>query len=109
MSSEDASGNDISRRGNHRHRTKARGEYSFNASGYYVKAPNCALVNGRLQFVGIPLQQGTLDLGVFVYNLFDKTYRIQGIDFGAALGWAVSGYGAPRPFCLQLTHNLSAS
>ena len=64
-----------------------------------------AVVNGRLQFVGIPLQKGSLDLAVFAQNLFDRKYRVHGIDFGASVGWAGNIYGAPRTFGLQLTYN----
>ena len=59
------------------------------------------MVNGRLQFADIPLQKGSLDLAVFGRNLFDRKYRTFGIDFGAALGWAVNTYGDPRTFGLQ--------
>lgn len=68
-----------------------------------------ALVNGRLQLGGVPLQKGSLDLAVFANNLFDRKYRAQGIDFGPALGLAGNNYGDPRTFGLQLTYNFSAS
>ena len=73
------------------------------------EAPNYAVVNGRLQFAGIPLQKGTLDLAIFGANLFDKKYRRMGIDFGPTFGYAVNTYGFPRTFGLQLTYNLNAS
>ncbi|MBP1685988.1 MAG: TonB-dependent receptor [Deltaproteobacteria bacterium] len=73
-----------------------------------MKAPNYAVVNGRLQFVDIPLQKGSLDLSVFGRNLFDKKYRIAGVDFGQTIGWSTNFYGAPRTFGLQLTYNLTA-
>jgi len=66
-----------------------------------------AVVNGRLQFVGIPLEKGTLDLAVFGENLFDRKYRTWGIDFSSSLGWAANGYGVPRTFGLQLTYNFT--
>lgn len=74
-----------------------------------VKGANYALVNGRVQFVDIPLRRGSLDLAAFGQNLFDKKYRNAGVDFGAGLGWATSTYGAPRTFGLQLTYNFTAS
>jgi len=73
-----------------------------------MKAPNYAVVNGRLQFAGIPLQKGSLDLAVVGRNLFDKKYRTAGVDFGPQLGWSTNFYGAPRTFGLQLTYNVTA-
>jgi iron complex outermembrane receptor protein len=67
-----------------------------------------ALVNGRLQFAGIPLQKGRLDLAVFGRNLLDRKYRTYGIDFGPQFGYAVNNYGNPRTFGLQLTYNFTA-
>ncbi|MBP1688925.1 MAG: TonB-dependent receptor [Deltaproteobacteria bacterium] len=79
------------------------------AGAQAMKAPNYAVVNGRLQLAEIPLQQGTLDLALFGRNLFDKKYRIYGIDFGSQLGLAGNAYGDPRTFGLGLTYNFSAS
>ena len=67
-----------------------------------------ALVNGRLAYTGIPLQQGSLDVAVFGRNLFDRKYRTHGIDFGSSLGWSGNNYGAPRTFGLELTYNFTA-
>jgi iron complex outermembrane receptor protein len=64
-----------------------------------------ALVNGRLQYVGIPLQRGTLDLALFARNLLDQKYRTYGIDFGPQLGYSGNVYGNPRTFGVQLTYN----
>ncbi|MFN8624758.1 MAG: TonB-dependent receptor [Candidatus Binatia bacterium] len=72
-----------------------------------MKAPNYAVVDGRIQFAGIPLQKGSLDVAVFSRNLFDRKYRISGVDFGQALGWAQNSYGFPRTFGLQLTYNFA--
>ncbi len=68
-----------------------------------------ALVNGRLQYAGIPLQKGTLDLALFTRNLLDQKYRTYGIDFGPGLGYAGNLYGNPRTFGLQMTYNFQAS
>jgi iron complex outermembrane receptor protein len=68
-----------------------------------------ALVNGRIQFVDIPLDKGSLDVAVFGRNLFDRKYRSYGIDFSAALGWAGNNYGPPRTFGLGLTYHFTAS
>lgn len=70
---------------------------------------NYSVWDGRLQFAGIPLQRGSLDIAVFSRNLFDRKYRTAGVDVGASLGWSVNNYGDPRTFGLQLTYNLSAS
>jgi len=70
---------------------------------------NYAIFNGRLQFAEIPLSKGTLDLSVFGYNLFDRKYRIYGIDFGAQLGVAGNSYGNPRTFGIGLSYNFTAS
>ena len=70
-------------------------------------APNYALVNGRLQFAGIPLAKGSLNLAVFGRNLFDKEYRNFGIDFSPAVGWSIDTYGPPRTFGLELAYNFS--
>ncbi|MBP1687250.1 MAG: TonB-dependent receptor [Deltaproteobacteria bacterium] len=70
---------------------------------------NYALVNGRVQLIGVPLQKGSVDLAVFGRNLFDRKYRVYGIDFGSSLGWAGNNYGEPRTFGLQLTYNFTAS
>jgi iron complex outermembrane recepter protein len=68
-----------------------------------------ALVNGRLAYTGIPLQKGTLDIAVFGRNLFDRKYRVYGIDFGSQLGFAGNLYGDPRTFGVQLSYNFTAS
>ena len=73
-----------------------------------MKGWNYAVVNGRLQFVGIPLQKGSLDLAVFGRNLFDRKYRTFGVDFGPSVGWSGNNYGNPRTFGLQLTYNFTA-
>jgi len=67
-----------------------------------------AVFNGRIQFVGIPLQQGSLDIAVFAHNLLDRWYRGHGFDL-ASLGWKGSVYGPPRTFGLALTYNFKAS
>jgi iron complex outermembrane receptor protein len=67
-----------------------------------------AVVNGRIQFAGIPLQHGSLDIAVFGQNLFDRWYRGHGFDL-ASLGWKGSVYGPPRTFGLALTYNFKAS
>jgi len=67
-----------------------------------------AVVNGRLAYTGIPLQKGTLDIAVYGRNLFDRKYRIYGIDFGPGLGFAGNSYGNPRTFGLQLAYNFTA-
>jgi len=72
-------------------------------------AANYALVNGRMQFVGIPLQKGRLDIAVFGRNLFDKKYRNHGIDYGPSFGFSGNNYGPPRTFGLQLTYNCEAA
>jgi outer membrane receptor protein involved in Fe transport len=71
--------------------------------------PNHVLVNGRLQFVEIPLAKGSLDIAVFGQNLFDKKYRSFAIDFGPSLGLATNIYGNPRTFGLGLTYHFTAS
>jgi iron complex outermembrane receptor protein len=68
-----------------------------------------AIVNGRLQFVGIPLEKGTLDVAVFARNLTDTWYLTSVLDFGSSLGWIGSRYGEPRTFGVQLTYNFTAS
>ena len=67
-----------------------------------------AVVNGRMQFVGIPLQKGSLDIAAFALNLFDRWYRGHGFDLGS-LGWKGSVYGPPRTFGVELSYNLNAS
>jgi len=74
-----------------------------------VGQPAYALVNGRLQFVDIPLQKGSLDIAVFGRNLFDRKYRSFGIDFGSGIGVGINTYGEPRTFGLGLTYNFTAS
>ena len=74
-----------------------------------MKGWNYAVVNGRIQFAGIPLQKGSLSLAAFGRNLFDRKYRIQGVDFGKDLGWSIDAYGAPRTFGLELTYNVAAA
>lgn len=68
-----------------------------------------AVVNGRLQFVDIPLQKGSLDVAVFGRNLFDRKYRTWGFDLTSALGWQVNNYGDPRTFGIGLTYHFSQS
>ncbi|MFN8626456.1 MAG: TonB-dependent receptor [Candidatus Binatia bacterium] len=68
-----------------------------------------ALVNGRLQFAGIPLEKGSLDLALWGRNLFDRKYRTYGIDFGPGLGFSGNNYGDPRTFGVGLTYNFNAS
>jgi len=68
-----------------------------------------AVVNGRVQFVEIPLQKGSLDLYAFGRNLFDRKYRTFAIDFGDSLGFTVANFGDPRTFGVGLTYNFSGS
>jgi len=67
-----------------------------------------AVVNGRIQFSEIPLQKGSLDLYAFGKNLFDRKYRLWGIDFGDSLGFSSASYGTPRTFGVGLTYNFNA-
>jgi len=67
------------------------------------------VTNGRLQFVDIPLQKGSLDVAVFGRNLFDEKYRASGVDFSSTFGWAINGYGDRRTFGLGLSYHFSAS
>ncbi len=68
-----------------------------------------ALVNGRLQFAGIPFQHGNLDVALFARNLLDRKYRTYGIDFGPLLGYAGNVYGNPRTFGVQLIYSWNAA
>jgi iron complex outermembrane recepter protein len=70
---------------------------------------NYAVFNGRVQFVDIPLQKGSLDVAVYGRNLANRQYRAFGFDLGAATGWSVNTFGDPRTFGLQLTYNFTAS
>ncbi|MBP1686269.1 MAG: TonB-dependent receptor [Deltaproteobacteria bacterium] len=70
-----------------------------------------AVVNGRLQFVDIPLAKGSLDLAVFGRNLFDRKYRVFGVDFGrgaSGIGFANNQYGDPRTFGVGLAYHFTA-
>ncbi|MBP1686512.1 MAG: TonB-dependent receptor [Deltaproteobacteria bacterium] len=60
-----------------------------------------ALVNGRLAYVGIPLQKGSLDVAVYSRNLLDRKYRTYGIDFGSSVGFSGNQYGDPRTCALR--------
>ncbi|MFN8628359.1 MAG: TonB-dependent receptor [Candidatus Binatia bacterium] len=87
---------------------------SFQSSVFFApinfentEAGSYAVVNGRLQFAEIPLAMGSLDLALWGRNLFDRQYRVFGIDFGEQLGWAVNKFGEPRTFGLQLTYNFT--
>jgi len=85
------------------------GSYHVGVTPLAIDPWSYAVVNGRLQFVEIPLQKGSLDLAVFGKNLFDRKYRSFGFDLTPALGWEVNNYGDPRTFGLGLTYNFSAS
>jgi len=87
---------------------------SFQSSVYFgpvdyhnTEAGSYAVVNGRLQFAEIPLTKGSLDLALWGRNLFDRQYKVFGIDFGSSLGWAINKFGEPRTFGLQLTYNFT--
>jgi len=67
-----------------------------------------AVVNGRLQFTEIPLQNGTLGIYAFGKDLFDRDYPTFAIDFGDALGWQGETFGDPRTFGVGLTYNFNA-
>lgn len=73
-------------------------------AAWITRAPSYYIVNGRLQLAQIPLAAGSLDVAVFGRNLFNRSYRTWGNDFGA-FGYAVNTYGSPRTFGLQLTYN----
>jgi iron complex outermembrane receptor protein len=74
---------------------------------------NYAVFNGRLQFVAIPLQKGSLDLALYGHNLLNRQYRAFGYDLGDpkvnGLGWSVNAFGDPRTFGVQLTYNFTES
>lgn len=77
------------------------GAWAERASSYYI-------VNGRAQFVSIPLTKGSLDIAVFGRNLFNRSYRVWGDDF-TAFGYAINYFGFPRTFGVQLTYHLGES
>jgi iron complex outermembrane receptor protein len=79
------------------------------AGAQAIEGWDYAVVNGRLAFVGIPLQKGSLDLAVFGRNLFDRKYRTWGIDFGPSFGFAINSYGDPRTFGVGLTYHFTES
>jgi len=81
----------------------------FATTPAHASAGNYAVVNGRLNFVGIPLQKGSLDLGVFARNLFDRQYKAFATDFSPQLGWAGNIYGDPRMFGLTMAYNFTAA
>jgi iron complex outermembrane receptor protein len=74
---------------------------------------NYAVFNGRLQFVNIPLQKGSLDLALYGHNLLNRQYRAFGYDLGdpkaGGLGWSNNVFGDPRTFGVQLTYNFTES
>lgn len=74
--------------------------------------PAYVVVNGRIQFVDIPLAKGSLDLAVFSRNLLDRKYRVFGVDFGSGpsgIGFSNNEYGDPRTFGIGLTYHFSES
>jgi len=75
---------------------------------HYDRCGRYAVLNGRLQFVDIPLEKGSLDLAVFGRNLTDEKYRVWGFDLGGLLGWAVNSYSEPRTFGLGMTYHFTA-
>ena len=82
-------------------------DYEHDIGGSY------AVVNGRMQLAEIPLAKGSLDIGAFARNLFDRKYRVFGIDFGnpasGGLGWAGNKYGQPRTIGVGVTYHFTAS
>ncbi|MFN8625262.1 MAG: TonB-dependent receptor [Candidatus Binatia bacterium] len=66
-----------------------------------------AVVNGRLAYNGIPLSKGSLDVAVYGRNIFDREYRVHGLDFGPGLGFSGNKYGDPRTFGIELVYNFS--
>jgi iron complex outermembrane receptor protein len=81
---------------------------THSAPPQYDACPSYVVFNGRLQFMDIPLQKGSLDIALYSRNLFNRQYRVFGIDLGG-LGYTVDNYGDPRTFGVQLTYNFNAS
>ena len=81
---------------------------STTPAAWAMRAPSYYIVNGRVQFAQIPLAKGSLDIAVFGRNLFNRSYRVWGVDF-IAFGYAANIFGPPRTFGLQLTYNFAQS
>ena len=68
----------------------------------FIAQSSYGLANARLTWSQIPVAGKRLEASLWARNIFDKKYRISGIDFGS-LGYAGTVYGAPRTFGLDLT------
>ncbi|WP_150294285.1 hypothetical protein [Sphingobium estronivorans] len=56
-----------------------------------------SLVNGRISLTDIDLNGARAELALWGKNIFDKKYRLYGIDFGA-IGYAGNTYGEPATY-----------
>ncbi|WP_176594849.1 TonB-dependent receptor [Sphingobium sp. EM0848] len=56
-----------------------------------------SLVNGRISLTNIDLNGAKAELALWGKNIFDKKYRLYGIDFGA-IGYAGNTYGEPATY-----------
>jgi len=90
-------------------RLSIRGDYDYRTKIYYhpttvgtpyndqiAGAPR-SLVNGRISLTDIDLNGAKAELALWGKNIFDKKYRLFGIDFGS-LGFAGNTYGEPATY-----------
>ncbi|WP_380873949.1 TonB-dependent receptor [Sphingomonas sp. DBB INV C78] len=62
-----------------------------------IKAGGRGLFDGRITLSKVKLGSNEASIAVWGKNLFDKKYRVHGIDFGG-LGFAGNVYGEPQSF-----------
>ncbi len=69
--------------------------YQNNQGGY-------VLLNGRIGLADIPTENGSIDIAMWMRNIFDTNYREFGIDFGEAFGYSGNIYGDPRTLGVEM-------
>ena len=75
-----------------------------------TKAGQENVVNLRARLVGIETPYGTLDVEAYGKNIFDNTYRVNGIDFGGGFGNLTESYYNPPPmYGGNLTYHFGGS
>ena len=70
----------------------------------YTKAPGYGLLDGRVQLANLAIGGGEATVSLWGKNLTDKHYRTGSIDFGSALGFAVTTYGETRSYGVDVRY-----
>jgi iron complex outermembrane receptor protein len=67
-----------------------------------VAADAYGIFNGRINLSEIPLGKSSAQVSLYGENIFDKHYRVAGVEYGPSIGFGAVSFGRPATYGIEL-------